>query len=71
MMFYDAGLRLSTATILSRWIMEEGAPHTVKRSKGSIVVSIGCPLAPVYKGERGEEAGQEDARQEESYSHRE
>ena len=28
----DAGLRLSTATILSRWIMVEGAPHTAKRS---------------------------------------
>ena len=32
------------------------APHTAKRSQGSIVVSLGCPPAPVYKGAREEEA---------------
>ena len=37
--------------------MVEGAPHTAKRSQGSIVVSLGCPPAPVYKGAREEEAG--------------
>ena len=30
-----------------------GAPHTAKRSNRSIVVSMGCPPAPVYKGARG------------------
>src|SRR3954469_9879592 len=30
------------------------APHTAKRSNRSIVVSLGCPPAPVYKGSRGE-----------------
>ena len=39
----NAGLRLSTATILSRWNMVEGAPHTANRSQGSIVVSRGGP----------------------------
>ena len=29
--------------------MVEGAPHTAKRSKGSIVVSMGCPLPPYIK----------------------
>ena len=37
--------------------MVEGAPHIAKRSNGSIVVSMGCPPAPVYKGARGEAAG--------------
>ena len=32
--------------------MVEGAPHTAKRSKGSIVVSMGCPPPPYIKGER-------------------
>ena len=29
--------------------MVEGAPHTAKRSQGSIVVSLGCPLPPYIK----------------------
>ena len=29
--------------------MVEGASHTAKRSKGSIVVSMGCPLATYIK----------------------
>ena len=29
--------------------MVEGAPHTAKRSKGSIVVSLGCPMPPYIK----------------------
>ena len=38
--------------------MVEGAPHTAKRSKGSIVVSMGCPLATYIKEwRRGERAG--------------
>ena len=37
--------------------MVKGAPHTAKRSQGSIVVSLGSPPASVYKGAREEEAG--------------
>ena len=38
--------------------MVEGAPHTAKRSKGSIVVSLGGASLLVYKGvEEGEGAG--------------
>ena len=29
--------------------MVEGAPHMAKRSQGSIVVSLGCPLPPYIK----------------------
>ena len=31
-----------------------GAPHTAKRSKGSIVVSMGCPPPPYINGVEGE-----------------
>ena len=34
--------------------MVEGAPHTAKRSKGSIVVSMGCPPPLYIKGGGGE-----------------
>ena len=33
--------------------MVEGAPHTAKRSQGSIVVSLGCPLPPYIKEQGG------------------
>ena len=40
--------------------MVEGAPHTAKRSQGSIVVSLGGASLPVYKGvEEGEGAPKE------------
>ena len=39
-----------------------GAPHTAKRSKGSIVVLSRCaPLPPYIKEQGGGEAGQEEA----------
>ena len=38
-------------------MVEGGAPHTANRSQGSIVVvSLGCPPAPIYIGARGEAA---------------
>ena len=37
----------------------------------SIVVSLGCPMPSYIKEQGGDAAGQEEARQEESYSHRE
>ena len=39
--------------------MVEGAPYTAKRSKGSIVLSMGCPLPPYIKeqGERSASLG--------------
>ena len=38
--------------------MVEEAPHTAKRSKGSIIVSLGGASLPVYKGvEEGEGSG--------------
>ena len=50
--------------------MVEGAPHTAKRSR-DIVVSMGFPPAPVYKGARGKPpAKEEGAPRGESYSHR-
>mgnify|MGYP005825649045 CR=1 FL=1 len=51
--------------------MVEGAPHTAKRSKGSIVVSLGGASLPVYKGVEGEGPATLGAPHEESYSHRE
>ena len=51
--------------------MVEGAPHTAKRSKGSIVVSPRGASLPVYKGvEEGEGQATLGAPHEESYSHR-
>ena len=51
--------------------MVEGAPHTAKRSKGSIVVFWGAPY-PVYKGvEEGEGRPSLWRALGESYSHRE
>ena len=52
--------------------MVEGAPHTAKeRSVDQLVCLWGAPL-PLYIKEQGEEAaGQGEARQGESYSHRE
>ena len=48
-----------------------GAPHTAKRSMINCCV-YGVPPAPIYKGARGEVAGQEKgAPMGESYSHRE
>ena len=37
--------------------MVEGAPHTAKERSVDQLVCHGVPPAPVYKGERGEEAG--------------
>ena len=49
--------------------MVEGAPHTAKRSKGSIVVSMGCPLPPYIKEQGGRRpAKEEGAPRGESYS---
>ena len=49
----------------------EGHRTRLKRSMINCCV-FGVPPAPVYKGARGgEAAGQEEVRQEESYSHRE
>ena len=57
----DAVLRLSTAMILPRWNMVEGAPHTAKRSMINCCV-YGVPPAHIYKGWREEEAGPHRAR---------
>ena len=40
--------------------MVEGAPHRAKRSKRSIVVSMGCPLPPYIKEQGREAAGEEE-----------
>ena len=50
--------------------MVEGAPHTAKRSNDQLLC-LGCPLPPYIKEQGGGAAGQEEAREEESYSHRE
>ena len=64
----DAGLRLSTATILPRWnMMEGGTAHGWERSTDQLVC-LGVPPAPVYKGARGEAGRPCRARQEESSS---
>ena len=52
---------------------DRGAPHTAKRSKGSIVVvSRGAPLPPYIKEQGGRRPTKEEgAPRGESYSHRE
>ena len=51
--------------------MVEGSTAHGKKIKRSIVVSMGCPLPPYIKDQRGRGAASLGARQEESYSHRE
>ena len=43
--------------------MVEGAPHTAKRSQGSIVVSRGAPLPSYIKEQGGGAASHDEARQ--------
>ena len=52
-------------------MVEGGTAHGWERSTDQLVC-LEVPPTPVYKRARGgEAAGQEEARQEESYSHRE
>ena len=51
--------------------MVEGAPHTAKRSKGSIVVSMGCPPHLYIKEWRRGGQEEEAHPRGESYSHHE
>ena len=64
----ETGLLLSTARYDRGRLWWRGAPHTTKRSKGSIVVSLGCPLPPYIKEQGGGGRPRRRARQEEESS---